>query len=356
MGGEKEPRALRAALVGYGNIGPVHARAVVALRSARLAAVCDLDPARLELARADWAAEQDPPRLLTDYAELLSRGDIDVVHLCTPHFLHLPMAAQALRSGCHVLLEKPMALDFAGAVELEKVWRESGRQLGLCFQNRYRPSVIEAMRLLKKEEFGKLLGIRAILAWKRDAAYYAQAKLWKGHWATEGGGVLINQAIHTIDLIQWLGGGCSYATAIGGNLTLPGEIEVEDTAVVSMRLSGGARAMLFATNGHVEDSPVEIEILCARARLRIDETLRFEMPRGAEEPLAKDGMIDRPRGLSDATRAYWGSGHASLIADFYDCILDGRPFPLDPTEGKKTMAILDAAYAAIGRPQGVSYA
>ncbi len=342
---------LRAAVVGYGNIGPVHARAIASLSGARLAAVCDIDPKRLEAAAADLAASPGglgDVALSADFSGLLASG-VDVVHLCTPHYLHAPMAAQALRAGCHVLLEKPLALDLEEAEELESVWKASGKALGLCFQNRYRPSVIEAKRILDGGEYGGLLGIRAVVAWNRDAAYYSRGGAWKGRWATEGGGVLINQAIHSIDLVQWLGGGCSSAAGIGGNLGLAGAIEVEDTAVVAMRLSGGARGILFATNGYIEDAPVEIELVCEGARLRLAEGLRVE-ERGGSGRAAALAFLDDLAPV-DAARAYWGGGHLALIADFYGCVRDGRPFALDPTEGKKTIAILDAVYAAIGRPK-----
>jgi UDP-N-acetyl-2-amino-2-deoxyglucuronate dehydrogenase len=334
---------MRAAVVGYGNIGPVHARAIAALPGANLAAVCDLDPARLEAARAELGEAVEP---YADFEEMLERGSLDVVHVCTPHHLHEGMAIRALRAGCRVLLEKPMALDSAGAARLERAWRESGLLLGLCFQNRYRPSIVEAKRILDSREYGAVLGIRAVLAWRRDAAYYAAAA-WKGRWATEGGGVLINQAIHTLDLVQWLGGGCVSSAGIGGNLALRGAIEVEDSAVVSMELAGGARGIVFATNGWAEDSPVEIELLCEGARIRLSERSWIEERGGGRRELPADGAAP-----SDAARAYWGAGHGALIEDFYARARDGQPFPIDPIEGMKTMAILDAAYAGIGRPRG----
>ncbi len=342
-------RRIRAAVVGFGNIGPVHAKAIASLPGIELAAVCDTDPACLELARAAHPGAE----LCRDFDGMLTRADIDAVHICTPHWLHAPMAAQALRAGKQVLMEKPMAMDCAEGRELAAVWRASGRNLGLCFQNRYRPAVAQAKRLVDSGKYGALVGVRALVAWKRDAAYYASRGGWRGRWKTEGGGALINQAIHSLDIIQWLGGGCVRARGIGGNMTLPGLIEVEDTAVVFMDLASGGRGILFATNGNVEDSPVEFEILCEGARMRITDAL-YLIVTGSDSPRETLRLAPDDSGLAadpaDPRHAYWGNRHADLIEDFYDCIREGRPFPLDPDEGIKSLAILDDYYAAIGRP------
>lgn len=344
-------RPLRVALVGCGNIGTVHVRAIAAQGgSAQLVALCDIDPGRLAagIALAGEAAPQGFSRL----GDLLAQARPDVLHVCTPHYLHARMASEALRAGARVLMEKPAAMDLSEGLALLGVQEEAGLELGLCFQNRYRPSVAEAARLLGAGTYGRLLGIRALLSWRRDAAYYVSGDGWRGRWASEGGGVLINQAIHTLDLIQWLGGGCTGARAIGGNLALRGSIEVEDSATVILDLAGGARGILLATNAHIEDAPVEIEILCERARLRlVNELTVHERPGTGQAGEGPGRIVCRDdSSVSDARRPYWGSGHQALVADFYACIRVGRPFALDLKEGLKTLSILDAAYGEIGRP------
>lgn len=349
---------IRAAIVGFGNIGPVHAAAIAALPGVELAAICDTDPECLELARAAYPQEAHPGLVLyEDYHRMLGTAGIDTVHICTPHWLHAPMAEAALKAGRHVLMEKPMAMDSREGRRLAAVQRVSGKNLGLCFQNRYRPPLVEAKRLVDSGEFGRLLGVRIVVAWKRDAAYYASRGGWRGRWKTEGGGVLINQAVHSLDLIQWLGGGCLATRGIGGTMSLPRLIEVEDTAVVFMDLASGGRGILFATNGNVEDSPVEIEILCEKARMRISEAL-YLSPTGAGMSRAEgdSGTLrlapdsEPGGGAADAKHAYWGNRHADLIAHFYGCVRDGLPFPLGAREGLKSLAMLDDYYAAIGRP------
>jgi predicted dehydrogenase len=351
-------RPLRAAVVGVGNIGAVHVRALSAMSGAQIVALCDIDPAHLaagqDLAMASAAQAGHRPTGYAELEEMLEHERPDVLHICTPHYLHAPMATQALGRGARVLMEKPMAMDMTEGEALARTQEASGLEAGLCFQNRYRRTAIEAKRIVSSNDYGRLLGIRAFLSWKRDAAYYASGG-WRGRWATEGGGLLINQAIHTLDLIQWIGGGCVGAKAIGGNLSLEGVIEVEDTAVVAMDLPGGARGMLFATSSHMEDAPVEIEIVCEGCRLRmVNDLVLFERKGGgASRELSGRVLASDSEAPSDARRPYWGSGHAALISDFYDCLRTGRPFALNLREGLKTLAILDRAYSCIGRPKRI---
>jgi predicted dehydrogenase len=374
---------LSAAVIGYGNIAPVHLASLRRLPGVRIAAICDDAPSRQAAAKAD----HPDVAVYADYKRMLSTEKPSVVHICTPHYLHVPMAIECLKSGAHVVLEKPCAMNLADGKALEKVWRSSGLQVGVCFQNRYRPAVREAKRLLESGAYGKTLGIRGTVAWRRDAAYYASGTAWRGKWASEGGGVLINQAIHTLDLIQWLGGGVVRSRATGANLSLPESIEVEDSAVVVMDFASGGRGILFATNANVEDSPIEVDILCEKARLRISDALYLALrsSSGADSPLAlhvsdeddeeqdapgkgeADNAADSAAGGSAANRssgrdsaspvpakAYWGIRHYNLISDFYECVREKKAFAIDPAAGLKTVEILDTIYGdpkrGFGRP------
>ncbi|MDP3179655.1 MAG: Gfo/Idh/MocA family oxidoreductase [Spirochaetaceae bacterium] len=153
-----------------------------------LSAICDIDSGRLGVAASSWPEAT----IYSSDAEMLVRERPDVVHICTPHWPYAPNALDALRSGAHVLIEKPMAMDLAEGEALAAEWRASGRLLGLCFQNRYWPALTEARRRLASGEYGAILGIKAVVAWKRDAAYYAAGGGWRGKWATEGGSAVMN--------------------------------------------------------------------------------------------------------------------------------------------------------------------
>ena len=140
----------------------------------------------------------------TDFNEVIKTMP-DVVHICTPH-LHTEMAVKALMAGKHVLVEKPVVRHIDEIKQVIKAREESGRCIGVCFQNRFNTTSQKAKEIIDSGTVGAVKGIKGIVTWYRDEDYYT-ASGWRGKFATEGGGVLINQSIHTIDLIQWLAGG-----------------------------------------------------------------------------------------------------------------------------------------------------
>ena len=233
---------MRAAIVGLGVIGKVHAE-VLAEQGIELAAVCDIDPAATEgLDCARYA----------DFDEMLERERPDVVHICTPHWLHADMIIKALKRGVNVLAEKPLCIKEEDIARILDAERASDAVLGVCLQNRYNPSTLLAREILAEKRvkyaFGSLL-------WHRDAAYYASGD-WRGKWATEGGGVLINQAIHTLDLLILTCGDPRSVTARTSSLALRDVIEVEDTVCASF--GGKVPFGLYATNTAACDMPAEI--------------------------------------------------------------------------------------------------
>ncbi|MBO5269218.1 MAG: Gfo/Idh/MocA family oxidoreductase, partial [Clostridia bacterium] len=259
----------------------------------------------------------------------------DVVHICTPHYLHADMIVAALRRNVNVLCEKPMCIREEDIPRILEAERASSAQLAVCHQNRYNG----ANRFVKDYLADKKVECAAgHVSWHRDAAYYASGA-WRGRWETEGGGVLINQALHTFDLLQWFCGMPDTLTASTANLTLDGKIEVEDTATVLCRGENGGNFTFTATNGNVKDCPVEISI-------RADGEWIKLMPKyvvvGDELHLFKD----RHHMLG---KTCYGSGHEVLIADFYDCIKTGRKFPIDGTEASKVIRLILAVYGSHGK-------
>ena len=210
---------MRAAVIGCGVIAPMHVGSIAAA-GGEVVQLCDIDTdkaARLRAAHCPGA------EITADFDETLSRNP-DVVHICTPHYLHAGMAEAALRRGINVFVEKPLCISVAELERISEAAARSSAQLGVCFQNRFTPAAAEAKRLAASVTAGY-----CSVQWKRDAAYYASAG-WRGKKATEGGGVLINQAIHTLDLLLWLIGEPRFVTANVSNRTHAGVIDVEDTA------------------------------------------------------------------------------------------------------------------------------
>lgn len=321
----------RAVVIGLGDISAVHLAAIAALPHVELVGVCDVDPAVA-------AASGLPAEIVhLDHRSMLAAVRPDVAHVCTPHDQHVPVAVDCLEAGVHVVLEKPVAHDVASAQRLVAVAAAHPEaKIAVCFQNRYNRPVQEARRLLDLGALGRPLGATATVMWHRTTAYYA-AKPWRGQRRRSGGGVLINRAIHTLDLLRWLLGDVSAVGSRIGTYTLVDVVDVEDTAHLVLEHEGGARSVLFATLANVIDAPVAIEIACERGTLRLSGDLTVTHTDGRTETVAE-------RVASGVGRCYWGVSHALLIADFYDHLADDGPFWVGLADGMASLRILDEVY------------
>ena len=189
-----------AAVIGCGAISGVHADALRESQYAELLCVVDIKEDRAKKAADRYSCQWE-----TDYRKVLDNKDIHVIHVCTPHYLHADMAIEGLKAGKHVLVEKPVAINVEQAKKMLEASKKYKSFLGVCFQNRYNPTSVVAKQILDSGELGKVLGIKGLVTWYRDEEYYSSSG-WRGSFDTEGGGVLINQSIHTLDLMQWFGG------------------------------------------------------------------------------------------------------------------------------------------------------
>ena len=329
---------MRAVVIGCGNISRVHLAALDAMEDVTLVAVADC-----VAARAEKAAKQHGCRAYTDYITMLDEERPDTVHICTPHYLHVDMACEALRRGCNVLCEKPCAISADGLARLRQAQKESGKQCGVCFQNRYNAGVKLAKELLSSSAYGKLQAAAAHVLWCRGADYYSDE--WHGKKATEGGGVLVNQSIHTVDLLRYLiGADMQSCTAHISNDHLQGVIDVEDTALVRMVYENGITAQMDATVAFSCNASVQIDLFCEKGNLHLE---------GAElYAFSNDGRVEKLTGkVQNATvgKDYWGGGHPALFRDFYSCVREEKPFSIDFFEGGKATEDFLRFYAAAGR-------
>lgn len=326
----------RVAVIGCGNISRRHTAALSDCPQTELVAVCDVREDR-----AKSVAEKFGIPFVTDYHDLLKDPHIDAVHICTPHYLHAPMAIDALNAGKHVFTEKPMAITPEDCERMKAAAAGSGKALGVCFQNRYNPVNAEIHRLVRSGEVGKVLGGRGIVNWNRTPSYYTESG-WRGTWATEGGGVLINQSIHTLDLLLWALGEPETVEATCGILSLRDTIEVEDTASVHMTFPGGASALFFASNAWIDNAPVRLEIRCEKALLSATETALTVYYDSGE---TRDFTDPTPK---TEDKSYWGNYHRYIIEDFYNALREGRPFAVNGEEGERTIRTLQRIYRAAG--------
>jgi len=321
-----------AAIIGCGDISTVHFSAISMLDDVRLVAVCDTDPGRLEAA----VAAHDVPGY-TAYLEMIQEVRPDVVHICTPHHLHASVAADCLERGVNVIVEKPLAHTLEEGRRLAEVAARSAAKIAVCFQNRYNATSQAIRKLLDGGALGQVIGASATVMWHRDGDYY-RSRPWRGTWAGGGGGLMMNQAIHTVDLLQWLVGDVAKVEGRASTRSLGGVIEVEDTAEFVAEHVNGARSVFYATLANAFNAPVTLDIVTEKATLSL---------RGDLTVTHADGRVDiiQERIAETGGRSYWGVSHQLLIADFYARLGDPGPFWIDPAEAGKSLGIIKEIYA-----------
>ncbi len=328
--GKEKP--LRAAVVGCGSIARVHGESLKRLPGVPPVGFADIRPER-----AQELAMLYGGRAYSSLEEMLDGEQPDVLHICTPHVLHTPMARQAVEQGIAVFTEKPPVIS-REQWEAFSALEETGVPIGVCFQNRYNPSVEYIRQLLETKKWGKILGCRAFVTWRRDSAYYTESG-WRGQLETEGGGVLINQSIHTLDLILQFLGRPSWVEASLSNHHLKQVIQVEDTMEAYLDFQG-VPACFYATTSFCTDSPVWLELVCQKGTLRMEETRVTLLPAEGERQeleFPHKAVLGKP---------YWGSGHELCIADFYASLREGRKFRNAPCKVKDTVETMLALYAS----------
>ena len=319
-----------ACIIGFGAIAPVHADALERCENARLYAICDTDKARLDPAVNKYSAIP-----YTDYTEMLQNPDIDTVHICTPHYLHKEMAVNAMLAGKDVVLEKPAAMNSDELNELVAVQKSTEKHICLMLQNRTNSGIVRMKELTSSGELGDMTGIFGSLTWDRNAQYY-QNSPWRGRYDTEGGSLLINQAVHLLDLFGYFGGGIKSVRAITTAMRLDGVIETEDTACAVINLCNGVRGCFYATNTYTADEPFRLEVRFENALLRYADARLYKITDENTEILAKDATLHNGK-------KYWGAGHYCVIKQFYNSLESGGSY-ISLNSGLNTMNALFALY------------
>lgn len=324
---------MKVALVGCGGISHIHIQGILDDGRAQLVCVADIKPER-----AQKAAQRTGAAAFTDLDEMLDKTQPDVLHICTPHYLHVPMALNAMERGIHVLIEKPCAVTVEELEELRAAQLKTALKVGTCFQNRYNRSAAKLKKILEDKELcGALLGVRGFVTWNRGEGYYSDD--WHGRMKMECGGVAINQSIHTLDMMQYLAGPVKSVKGHVFNDHLEGKIEVEDTATALLEFENGASGIFYATTANSVDSPVFAEFICENTVFRMEGDSLYEVTSDGFEIVKTPPEEEELPG-----KACWGTGHASLIKDFYSAILEDRPFELDAFEGGNAVEIVLGIY------------
>lgn len=323
---------MRVAIIGCGSIAKVHADVINKMPNVTLVSLADC---RIERA-AEYARIYggEHTHSYSSYEEMITMEKPDVIHICTPHYLHVPMALYGLTHGCNVFMEKPPAISREQFLLLEKA--STTKYCGFCFQNRYNESTKLVKELLKKKENGNVLGARAFVTWCRNKNYYTESG-WRGSWAMEGGGALINQAIHTLDLLVQFLGKPLKAEASMRQHHLRGIIEVEDSLEAYIQFPSST-ACFYATTAYCKDAPIFIEIECENVTIRLEGSdVSCLYPNGRKEDYRYQPGIT-------VGKSYWGVGHKACIEDFYYSIRENIPYQNNLASVKDTFSLMMDIY------------
>lgn len=365
-------------VIGCGAIFIVHAYPLLRMEETEIKAVCDIKPqARVA------AAELFHCDAYEDYRELLKRDDIDVVHILTPHYLHAPMAIDAAEAGKHVLTEKPMAISMEQAHAMIEAARRNGVTLGVISQNRYNAASVAIKNALRDGSLGRIIGQRVVLSWTKPAEYYRRSD-WHGTWDKEGGSLMIDQAIHVVDLARWfVDEEIASVQASIANRDHP-EIETEDTAEGLITYRNGVKCVFFATNNFTYNAPVVVETHCENgtALLEFDRAVityrngqeltvvndpaetvdeaeykaffNEESSQVALRTLKEWGVIMLPVTWK-APRSYWGVTHIKQIQNFYTSLAEGVPPDITGEEALKTQRLIMAIYQSAKEQRTIEF-
>ena len=321
---------MNAVVVGYGAIGPVHAHALNEIPEVTIYGICDIIKER-----ADEGAKKYNTRAFYDFDECVKDDNVDFIHICTPHYLHFEMITKALDNGKRVVVEKPAVMT---KEQLDIVFEKyDTTKIFPIIQNRTNKCIEELKKIVSTDKtLGELKGIKGVVTWKRDANYYNSGD-WRGTVEYEGGGVLINQSLHTLDLMVYFGGDVESVSAGCENHSLKNVIEVEDTLNAFIRFKNGAKGIFFATNAYSEDSSVLFELHF--------ENKKFIYYGGN---LYQDGNLICSDTKEFAGKSYWGNGHIKTLTNLYQ-----KNSKLSLKDVKETMNVLFSVYDSCKRESEV---
>ncbi len=351
---------LRTALVGCGKVGHTHAQALQSLPQSQFVAVCDADPAR-----AEAFAKQYGVQAHTELAEMIDQAGVQMISICTPHPIHAQLIVGAAEHGVHALVEKPLASSLGDCDRAIAACRQAGVKLGVISQRRYYAPVMRMYEAIRAGKIGQpILGTLVVMGW-RDEAYY-RSDAWRGRWSTEGGGVLVNQTPHQLDILQWLMGPIDELFGYWDNLNHP-FIEVEDTALAMIRFRNGGLGQILVSNSQNPGLYGKIHIHGANgasigAQTEGGSSFIAGVTAAVEPPVndlwtvpGEEALLpvwqaeDRALAAQVDVMTYY---HKQQIEDFLQASLDGREPFVNGEEGRKVVEMFSAIYRSQrdGRP------
>ncbi len=342
------------AVVGLG-VGRNHVTAAADAKGGKLVAVCDLRQDRLDRMvniLKERGTYPEDLKLYSDFDEMLKDPEIDVVSVCTPSGTHAELAIRALNAGKHVLIEKPMDIEVERILEIEKARVRTGLKVGGIFQNRRNAVMEPVKKAVENGDLGEIFTGFFRVNWHRTDEYFLESGGWRGTWAMDGGGSLMNQGVHTVDIMQWLLG--DVASIRSETRIINHNIETEDFTNSVVKFKSGAIVNLVSTTCARPGFGTDIQLTGTKGSIHVDaETLirwcicrdgatRAEIDAEEREMLAKYGAV-KSTGSADPT-AITLRGHAYQVQDMIDAVRFDRDPMVGPMEATKAVRIINAVY------------
>jgi len=331
-------------IIGCGMISNFHARAISEIRGANLAACFDAVPAA-----ADRFATATGCTAYHDLSAMLADDEVDVVTICTPSGAHMEPAVAAAKAGKHVIVEKPLEITLKRCDRIVDACRAAGVKLSTVFPSRFHQSSMEMKKAVEGGRFGRLTVGDAYVKWFRSQDYYDSGQ-WRGTWELDGGGALMNQAIHSVDLLLWLMGPVAEVTAHTATLAHE-RIDVEDVAVATLRFENGALGVIEASTAIFPGYLKEIEIHGSEgsAAIKEEDIVAWDFSRRNRRDAAIQREMNQHKSSGGGASDPAAIGHQAHTKQFKDVLSairrDGQP-AIDGGEGRRSVEVILAIYKA----------
>jgi UDP-N-acetyl-2-amino-2-deoxyglucuronate dehydrogenase len=327
-------------LIGGGNITETHARAARAIPGVEISAIYGTNTANVERLCRDHGGAA-----YVDFAAFLAHRPMDLVMIGSPSGLHAEQGIAAAEHRLHVLTEKPIDITAARADILIAAAQRAHVKLGVMFQDRVKPDIQRLKRLIDSGALGKILFVDARVKWYRPPEYYAKSK-WRGTLALDGGGALMNQGVHTVDLLLWLLGD---VTRVQSRIaTALHKIESEDTAIAILEFASGALGSLQATTAAYPGYPRRVEITGSEGTviLEHDRIVAMDLRNPSPEPEPPEGVATDTNASASSAAVTDTRGHQKILEDFLSAIKHDTAPLCDGPQGRKSVALIEAIYRA----------
>jgi UDP-N-acetyl-2-amino-2-deoxyglucuronate dehydrogenase len=332
-------------LIGGGNITETHARAARAIPGVEISAIHGTNSEKIaRLCREHGGTPYQ------DFDAFLKHLPMDLVVIGSPSGLHAAQGIAAARQGLHVLTEKPIEIITARADTLIEAAKQSKVHLGVIFQDRMKPHIRQLKNWVDQGLLGKLLFVDARVKWYRPPEYYANSR-WRGTLALDGGGALINQGVHTIDLLLWLLGDVVRVQA--RTATQLHKIEAEDTAVAILEFAGGALGIFHTTTAAYPGYPRRVEISGSEGTVILEHDRIIAANLRNIPAATESAALDENQSASSAVVSDF-RGHQAVFEDFLQAIQHNRAPACDGLEGRRSIALIEAIYRAAKTPDRVA--